>query len=78
VMTFSSGTHNICVGLNAGSELTTQNNVLAIGDDCHASCDNEVVVGQKLFGRFIPPAVRRAILDHPVFIRFLIKKLTGQ
>lgn len=70
-------TYEWCIvfGQGAGTELTNENNVLLIGDGVQASRDNDVVVGETLWGQAVPDDVRQFIEKNPDTFRWVVRTM---
>jgi len=67
------GWYNVIVGFNS---ISCYNDCLVIGDNCKSTHDEEVVVGDFLFGVRIPKEVKKLIVNNPEAYKWLIRTTT--
>lgn len=58
----TTGRDNVIIGHYATSKY---NRCVVVGDHCESTHDDEVVVGNTLFGKPIPPHIQESLRSHP-------------
>lgn len=70
----SNGHNNVIFGFQSVSSF---DNCLILGDNCQTTCDGEVVVGSKLYGKEIPENLKALISNDPEAFKWFARSLAS-